>query len=132
MSLLSSVISIFTRVGSMPAIKIGADTITVDQLGAASDSLVALFSAISAAINQKNLEATAELTVEGVVSIAADLGLGEPWTGIAAKLLPIVFAEINSGTLTADLVPDGQGGFISKAWAEDPREQLNADGSFKT
>lgn len=31
----------------------------------------------------------------------------------------------------ANLVPDGKGGFITKEWADNPRHQLNPDGTFK-
>lgn len=33
--------------------------------------------------------------------------------------------------LFADLLPDGHGGYVSQSWIDDPRHQLNADGTFK-
>ena len=38
---------------------------------------------------------------------------------------------LRAGVAAGYIVGDGQGGFVTKAWAEDPRHQLNADGSFK-
>jgi hypothetical protein len=40
-------------------------------------------------------------------------------------------AKIRAGLADGSIIPDGQGGFVSKAWAEDPRHQLNPDGSFR-
>jgi hypothetical protein len=57
-----------------------------------------------------------------------------------ALAMPIISAAITYGfaNLKAGLadgsilaVDGGRGGFVSKAWAADPREQLNPDGTFK-
>lgn len=40
-------------------------------------------------------------------------------------------AQLKAGLAAGTIVPDGKGGFISQAWAADPRHQLNPDGSFK-
>ena len=40
-------------------------------------------------------------------------------------------ANIKAGLAAGVIVPDGRGGFVSTAWATDPRHQLNPDGSFK-
>jgi hypothetical protein len=40
-------------------------------------------------------------------------------------------AKIKTGIAAGVIVPDGRGGFVSAAWADDPRHALNPDGSFK-
>ncbi len=40
-------------------------------------------------------------------------------------------AQLKSGLAAGTILPDGRGGFVSSAWAADPRHQLNPDGSFK-
>ncbi len=57
---------------------------------------------------------------------------------IAALALPILeamirdyMARIRAGVAAGVIVPDGRGGFVTKAWADDPRHQLNPDGTFK-
>ncbi len=111
-------------------ISIAGATVTVGEIETATGSLTAFFSAMQAAVKTKNLEAGAELTIEELVAIAADLGLGEPFTGIAKSILPLLFGAFNQ-IAAEPLIPDGRGGFVTKTWADDPREQLNPDGSFK-
>jgi len=38
---------------------------------------------------------------------------------------------VKAGLADGSLIPDGQGGIVTKAWAEDPRHALNPDGTFK-
>ncbi len=38
---------------------------------------------------------------------------------------------LRSGLSSGELLSDGKGGFISKAWAEDKRHHLNLDGTFR-
>lgn len=40
-------------------------------------------------------------------------------------------AQLKTGLAAGTILPDGKGGFVSTAWATDPRHQLNPDGSFK-
>lgn len=83
-----------------------------------------------AAIKSKNYEETAELSIDEALSIAGDLGL--PYAGLAASLLPLIWPLINKEIASfGQLVSDGRGGFVSKSWVENPRHQLNPDGSFK-
>ncbi len=84
----------------------------------------------SAALKAKNYEASTELSIDEALSIAGDLGV--PYASLASALLPLVWPLINNEIAGfAHLLPDGRGGFVSKAWAEDPRHALNPDGSFK-
>jgi hypothetical protein len=39
--------------------------------------------------------------------------------------------KLKTGLADGSVLPDGQGGFVSKAWSDDPRHALNPDGSFK-
>ncbi len=50
---------------------------------------------------------------------------------VIASVIRHWFASLRSGLVTGEILPDGQGGFVSKAWADDPRHQLNPDGTFK-
>jgi len=43
-----------------------------------------------------------------------------------------VFLLINKMTAgRGPMVPDGRGGYVTQSWADDPRHQLDPDGSFK-
>lgn len=53
------------------------------------------FSKLATAIDEKNYESEVEIPIEDIVSIVADLGLGQPITGVAAVLLPYAFDELN-------------------------------------
>ncbi len=57
---------------------------------------------------------------------------------IAALALPILesairdyMTKLRAGVTAGTVVHDGSGGFVTKAWADDPRHQLNPDGTFK-
>jgi hypothetical protein len=57
---------------------------------------------------------------------------------IAALALPILefairdyMAKLRSGVASGLIIGDGRGGFVTKAWANDPRHQLNPDGTFR-
>ncbi len=113
-------------------LSLAGTTVTALQLETASGSFAAFFSAMSAAIKAKSFASEAEIAIEEALMIAADLGLGEPITGVVSALLPYVFGELNKiGSEPLIPVAGGMGGFVSKPWADDPRHQLNPDGSFK-
>lgn len=117
-----------------PATKLtlAGTTVTALQLETVSGSLAAFFSSMSIAIKAKSYATEAEIAIEEAVVIAADLGLGEPITGVVSGLLPYVFSELNKiGSEPLIPVAGGAGGFVTKPWADDPRHQLNPDGSFK-
>lgn len=83
-------------------------------------------------------------------SVAEELAAGLPLIAMVVKVLSIAFPQIG---LAADgisiaafiapilvelllktgqnLVPDGQGGYVTKDWINDPRHILNSDGTFK-
>jgi hypothetical protein len=88
-------------------------------------------SAFSVAWKAKNYEAEAELTIDEALTVASDLGA--PYAGLGAAILPLLWPLINKGIadIHPPLAPDGHGGFVTKSWADDPREQLNFDGTFK-
>lgn len=109
-------------------ISIAGTTMTVGDIETATGSLGSFFTAMEAAIKAKNIETGTELTIEEAVTIASDLGLGQPWTGIASKLLPIAFADLNSFISSqGPLIPinGGAGGFVTEAWAKNPRMQID-------
>ncbi len=113
-------------------VEIAGTTVTADELMSATGSLGTFFSAFAAAVKAKSIETGAELSIEEIVSLAAALGFGEPFTGIAKMVLPLVFGAFNALAATPLVAVDGGwGGFVTEAWAKDPREQLNPDGSFK-
>lgn len=51
-------------------------------------------------------------------------------SGISA-LVRLGMHLVKAGLAAGSLVPDGRGGIVTKAWAEDPRHALNPDGTFK-
>ena len=105
-------------------------TVTAGGLEAGLGTVNGFISAFQAALKAKNYLTLSELTIEEAAAIAGDLGV--PYAGLAAALLPFVFALINKGvTDIPNLVPDGRGGYVTKEWAANPRMQLNPDGSFK-
>jgi hypothetical protein len=50
--------------------------------------------------------------------------------GISA-LVQLGMQLVKAGLADGSLIPDGQGGIVTKAWADDPRHALNPDGTFK-
>ena len=40
-------------------------------------------------------------------------------------------AYLRAGLADGSIISDGRGGYVSKAWADDPRHALNPDGTFK-
>jgi hypothetical protein len=57
---------------------------------------------------------------------------------IAALALPILefairdyMAKLHADVANGLIIGDGRGGFVTKAWADDPRHALNPDGTFK-
>jgi hypothetical protein len=53
------------------------------------------FSTLAVAIQEKNYEAEFEIPIEDILAIVADLGIGQPVTGIATVILPYAFDELN-------------------------------------
>jgi|GEM_PF-2597615 len=110
-------------------VTLAGSVVTAPQLENATASLSVFFSAMSAAIKAKNFEAGAEVAIEEAVTIAADLGLGEPVTGIVSALLPTLFSALTQ--IGSQPLIDVNGTWITQQWADDPRHQLNRDGTFK-
>lgn len=77
-----------------------------------------------------------------VADLLGIIGLVVPPVAVAANdlrefatILTVIHALVSGALalgLFMGLVPDGRGGFVSKAWAADPRHQLNKDGTFKS
>jgi hypothetical protein len=67
-----------------------------------------------------------------LISVGADF---YPPLAVAVPVLSFFVkneaAKLKTGLASGVLVPDGRGGFVSRAWADDPRHALNPDGSFK-
>ncbi|MGO9008069.1 MAG: hypothetical protein ACLQIQ_08490 [Beijerinckiaceae bacterium] len=116
---------------------IDADAPTITQIltGAKSFDWAGLLTMWSSAPIQTRLQ-NGEDAVEIILEIA---GLFFPPAAVAANDLQLADAVINFFApivaaifIGQNLVPDGAGGYVSQAWAADPREQLNPDGTFKT
>jgi hypothetical protein len=137
MSLLSDLISVVSTalektIPLLPKISIGGTTITVAQLETASGLFGSFFTEMRKAVQAKSFGQDAEIVIEDAVKIAADLGFGEPVTGIISALLPSIFDELNKcAAMPLIAVEGGRGGFVTKDWAADPRHALRPDGSFK-
>jgi hypothetical protein len=77
--------------------------------------------------------------IDTAVTIILDLlkvgaGFYPPLAAAAPVLSMFINYEahkLKSGLADGTILPDGHGGFVSKAWADDPRHWLNADGTFK-
>lgn len=50
---------------------------------------------------------------------------------VVQRLARLGAYALKSGLADGSLLPDGQGGIISRAWADDPRHALNPDGTFR-
>lgn len=102
MSFLNSVFtaleSLLSKVPSSTVATVVGKSVTWSELEKSTQSIGSFFSAMSGAIKEKNLASEAEITVEEVVTIAADLGFGEPFTGILKVALPFVFGAVNDPT----------------------------------
>jgi len=106
--------------------------VTAAELEKATESLATFFRAFYSAVKAKNMDAEIELTLEEAVTVASDLGFGEPFTGLAKVILPLVFGEFNRIAAQPLLVIDsGYGGFVTQAWIDQPRHQLDGNGDFK-
>lgn len=127
-----SLLERFTTKTTVIATVVGV-SVTAGELEASAGSLAAFYTDLVAAIKAKNYVAATELSVQEAVVVAADFNA--PGAALAEQALPFAFSVINNGLIpyVAALVPvnGGAGGFVTKAWAADPREQLNPDGSFK-
>jgi hypothetical protein len=76
-----------------------------------------------------------DMAEEGALALLKIGSVIDPEVGLAAPLIAKVitfgFHALKSGIASGNIIPDGAGGFVTKAWADDPRHQLNPDGSFK-
>ncbi len=74
----------------------------------------------------------AEAILIDLVSVGATL---YPPLAIAAPIVKDIiklnFSHVKVGLATGMIIAPPNGGLVSKAWADDPRHALNADGSFK-
>ena len=52
-------------------------------------------------------------------------------TPILTAIIKDYGVNLRTGLADGSVIPDGQGGFVTTAWANDPRHQLNRDGTFK-
>ena len=52
-------------------------------------------------------------------------------TPILTAIIKDYGVNLRTGLADGSVIPDGQGGFVTTAWANDPRHQLNSDGTFK-
>ena len=52
-------------------------------------------------------------------------------TPILTAIIKDYGVKLRVGLADGTVVSDGQGGFVTKAWADDPRHALNPDGTFK-
>jgi hypothetical protein len=116
----------------VPKISSGGRTITAVQLQTALGLFGSFFAQMQKAMQAKDFGSDVEIAVEDAVKIAADLGLGEPMTGIVSALLPYAFDELNKvAAMPLIAVDGGLGGFVTEDWVADPRHGLRPDGSFK-
>jgi len=78
-----------------------------------------------------------------IADLLGIIGLAVPPVAVAANdlrtfaMILTVMHSLASGLIalglfSKPLIPDGQGGFVTQAWADEEDHQLNADGSFKT
>jgi hypothetical protein len=72
---------------------IGSVTVSASTAANIVGSLGLSFGQLGAAIKAKNWSEAAEVTIDDILVFAADLGFGQPFTGIVAKLLPALFAQ---------------------------------------
>lgn len=57
-----------------------------------------------------------------------DIAIAYPFLSAGVRFL---FHKLRVGIANGDIVPDGEGGLVTKAWESDPRHALNSDGTFK-
>jgi hypothetical protein len=101
--------------------------ITVGEVESHAASLAAMASALLTGLASGKYDREAAFGEH----ILSGLGLVFPPAAMVEKGIE-VFLVINKMTAgRGPVVPDGRGGFIYQSWADDPRHQLNPDGSFK-
>lgn len=61
----------------------------------------------------------------------ADLGIVFPAFAAVEKGLEFFLALNRMTAGRGPVVADGKGGYVTKSWVDDPRHQLNPDGTFK-
>ncbi len=89
--------------------KIGSVTITANALEQAASSVSNYLTQMATAIKAKNYGLEAEMTLDEALIIAKDFGIGGIPVGVASVLLPMIFQEINNGTLTLGSLSDNAG-----------------------
>jgi hypothetical protein len=109
---------------------INGTTLTAGTVESGLGTLHGFLGAFVEAVKAKNYEAVTELSIDEALSIAGDLGV--PYASLASALLPLLWPLINKEIASfGHLVSDGKGGFVTEAWASDPRHALTPDGKFK-
>ncbi len=82
---------------------------------------------------------TTPAQIDEAVTIITDLiEAGSLVNPALAAASPIIIGLIKYGSMNlkagiaaGEIISDGRGGFVTKTWANNPRHQLNQDGSFK-
>ena len=81
-------------------------------------------------VTEPQLEQAAAITL-GALKFAA---LFNPELAAAMPLITGAIqggiAHMKAGIAAGEILPDGQGGFVSKTWANDPRHAIGPDGNF--
>ena len=76
-----------------------------------------------------------DIAEEGALALLKIGAVLNPEVALAAPGIAVVirfgFHAFRSGIAAGTIIPDGAGGFVTKAWAEDKRHMLKADGRFK-
>ena len=91
----------------------------------------ATLSAMAAALLQGLAAGKYDRQVAFAERMLSELGLIFPPAAMVEKGLE-VFLFINKMTAgRGPIVADGQGGYVTQSWVDDPRHQLNPDGTFK-
>ncbi|MEJ0093417.1 MAG: hypothetical protein WDN46_08260 [Methylocella sp.] len=150
MSLLSSILGFFTKAettvaAAVPAVEkdvaavptaISTGVSDVSEVLAALTPISPDFAALEAAWRSKNLQA--ELAaglpiVEGLLKAIAVIyppaAVAEEGVAVVGAVLTVILPVLVAWA--SKLQPDGRGGFISQAWAADPANRINPDGTFE-
>lgn len=77
-----------------------------------------------------------DLAETAAIDLLMIAGAGRTNIAIASPFLRagirFLFHKLRVGIADGDIVPDGQGGFVTREWADNPRHFLNRDGTFRT
>jgi hypothetical protein len=86
-------------------------------------------------VNVQQHAANIDMAVATILDLLKIGATFYPPLGVAAPAISMFINfeahKLKSGLANGSVLPDGQGGFVSKEWAADPRHALNPDGSFK-